>query len=83
MRRRILFATGAFRSRYSAQALGVVSLLHQGNFVYGDIRGVNIMVKREWNEGDVTGNVKLIDFDWAGREGSARYPPNVNYEQVE
>lgn len=60
-----------------------VFFLHRGNFVHGDIRGVNIMVKREWNECDVTGNVKLIDFDWAGQEGSARYPPNVNYEQVE
>jgi serine/threonine protein kinase len=60
-----------------------ISLLHQSDFVHGDIRDVNIMVKREWDENEAAKNVKLIDFDWAGREGIARYPPNVNHTQIE
>jgi serine/threonine protein kinase len=52
-----------------------VSTLHQGNFVHGDIRHVNMLVSR--NNG-----VKLIDFDWAGPEGTTRYPANVNHEGI-
>jgi serine/threonine protein kinase len=56
----------------------VVSVLHAGGFVHGDIRGVNLMVRRNWNETDDAKNVLLVDFDWAGPTGSTYYPPNVN-----
>jgi hypothetical protein len=35
-------------------------------FVFGDLRSPNVMVTGE-NE------VKLVDFDWAGEDGQARY----------
>jgi hypothetical protein len=41
------------------------------------------MVRREWNPDDGMRNLKLIDFDWAGPEGTTRYPANVNYEQID
>jgi len=46
------------------RALG---LLHKGGYVFGDLRSSNIMVEK-------TGEVKLIDFDWAGVQGQVKYP---------
>ncbi|PVG03683.1 hypothetical protein CPB86DRAFT_380744 [Serendipita vermifera] len=60
-----------------------VSILHDGGFVHGDIRDVNIMVKSNWNQNEKSKNVKLIDFDWAGEEGSTLYPPNVNFMDIQ
>ncbi|KAF9492953.1 hypothetical protein BDN71DRAFT_1509053 [Pleurotus eryngii] len=45
----------------------IVGVLHGKGFVFGDLRTPNIMY--------VNGLFKLIDFDWAGKEGEARYPP--------
>ncbi|KAF4586611.1 hypothetical protein EYR40_010623 [Pleurotus pulmonarius] len=45
----------------------IVSVLHNKGFVFGDLRPQNLMY--------VSGSFKLIDFDWAGKEGEARYPP--------
>jgi len=47
--------------------------LHQAHYVHGDIRDVNIMVRRDGEPGFM-----LVDFDWAGIIGEARYPANVN-----
>jgi hypothetical protein len=47
--------------------------LHQNGYVHGDVLDVNIMVKEE-NGGYL---VRLLDFDWAGEIGEARYPRNV------
>ena len=46
------------------RALG---LLHSHGMVFGDLRSPNIMVKK-------TGEVKLIDFNWAGEQGQVKYP---------
>ena len=54
----------------------VVSL-HQAGYVHGDIRTTNIMVKKNGGPG-----IFLIDFDWAGVIGEARYPMNVNREGI-
>ena len=37
------------------------------DLVFGDLRGPNIMVTKK-------GEVKLIDFNWAGIDGQAKYP---------
>jgi serine/threonine protein kinase len=44
----------------------VIGLLHDEGFVFGDLRTPNIMAQGE--------SIKLIDFDWAGRAGEAKYP---------
>ncbi|KAG9310575.1 hypothetical protein JVU11DRAFT_9130 [Chiua virens] len=41
--------------------------LHDGGYVYGDLRRPNVMITSE-------GGLKLIDFDWAGKKDEARYP---------
>jgi serine/threonine protein kinase len=46
--------------------------LHQENYVHGDVRNTNIMVKKDGSRG-----FKLVDFDWSGRIGEVRYPMNV------
>ncbi|KAF8623880.1 hypothetical protein AX15_006152 [Amanita polypyramis BW_CC] len=55
----------------------VLGRMHQQGFVHGDIRNVNVMIK----DGPIL-VVMLVDFDWAGRIGEARYPMNVNREDV-
>jgi serine/threonine protein kinase len=44
-----------------------LDLLHDRGLVFGDLRPPNVMITKEHK-------VKLIDFNWAGEEGQARYP---------
>ncbi|KAG1792983.1 uncharacterized protein HD556DRAFT_1527757 [Suillus plorans] len=46
--------------------------LHRGGYVHGDVRDTNIMVKKDCSPGFM-----LVDFDWSGAIGEARYPMNV------
>jgi serine/threonine protein kinase len=55
----------------------VLGQMHQQGFVHGDVRNVNVMI----TNGPAPA-VMLVDFDWAGRIGDARYPMNVNREDV-
>ncbi|PCH44003.1 hypothetical protein WOLCODRAFT_154047 [Wolfiporia cocos MD-104 SS10] len=54
-----------------------VNLLHTNDLVFGDLRQPNVMVvKRE----DGKHGAMLIDFDWCGEHGEARYPVRLNRE---
>ncbi|PPQ79188.1 hypothetical protein CVT25_002773 [Psilocybe cyanescens] len=44
-----------------------LKLLHDNGLVFGDVRSPNVMIT-------AAKEVKLIDFDWAGEEGQAKYP---------
>jgi len=46
--------------------------VHQSGYVHGDIRSSNILV------GERKEDFMLLDFDWAGPIGEARYPMNLN-----
>ncbi|KAJ7705208.1 hypothetical protein B0H16DRAFT_1346392, partial [Mycena metata] len=46
--------------------------LHGGGFVFGDLRGPNIILP------DDSRPVVFLDFDWAGKTGTARYPINLS-----
>uniref|UniRef100_T1IM59 Protein kinase domain-containing protein n=1 Tax=Strigamia maritima TaxID=126957 RepID=T1IM59_STRMM len=48
-----------------------LKVLHDGGFVFGDLRPPNILVNDE-------SEVNLIDFDWSGENGEGRYPEVVN-----
>ncbi|KAJ7325803.1 hypothetical protein DFH08DRAFT_968448 [Mycena albidolilacea] len=50
----------------AAQLSEILSVLHTGGDVFGDLRLPNIIVAKK--------QVKLIDFDWAGKVGLAKYP---------
>ena len=51
--------------------------LHGAKYVHGDFRDTNIMVSEDGKR------FMIIDFDWAERTGEARYPPNVNYTDIQ
>jgi hypothetical protein len=53
-----------------------VHQLHEGGFVHGDIREINMKFRKESDIGYE--GVMLLDFDWAGIEGEVCYPPNLN-----
>ncbi|PVF91820.1 hypothetical protein CPB86DRAFT_718713 [Serendipita vermifera] len=69
------------RLQLYAKVKQVMETLHSGGFVHGDFRKVNLKVRKNWKEStseqDV--GVMLVDFDWAGKAGEARYPANVNH----
>jgi len=48
-----------------------VSILHKAGFVHGDLRKPNVLFTEE-------GEIKIIDFDWCGKEGEVRYPLDIN-----
>jgi len=47
-----------------------IQALHEHNFVFGDLRLPNLLVKDR--------EVKFIDFDWCAKEGEGRYPVDLN-----
>ena len=49
-----------------------IETLHAKGFVHGDLREPNVLVTKE-------ADVKIIDFDWCGKVGEARYPSNINF----
>lgn len=55
--------------------LDIVKMMHDNNFVHGDLRFENIMAKLNSDEKWV---VKFIDFDWTGYDGEAEYPQFLN-----
>ena len=52
-----------------------VKVLHDEDYVHGDLREPNILIK-----GD--GGIKIIDFNWAGKVGEAYYPPHINLDKA-
>ena len=58
-------------NRLESQCTKIYNILNKKSYVHGDLRYPNILI-------DNDGNVKIIDFDWAGYEGQARYPYFLN-----
>lgn len=56
----------------------VVRILHDNNFVHGDLREGNILVCRN-SEKACGFDVKLIDFEWSGLVGTACYSHFMNH----
>ncbi|KAJ7724232.1 hypothetical protein B0H16DRAFT_1333673, partial [Mycena metata] len=67
-------ATGSIIADNVPQVLTeVLTALHDEGFVFGDLRGPNIILPD-----DRSRSVVLLDFDWAGKAGEARYPINLS-----
>ena len=49
-----------------------VRILHAQDMVFGDLRAPNVLVLEK--------KAMVVDFDWAGREGSARYPNDISLD---
>ncbi|KAI0327597.1 hypothetical protein GY45DRAFT_1373013 [Cubamyces sp. BRFM 1775] len=58
-----------------ASLQNAVKTLHANGFVFGDLRNPNVL--------EVGDGVMLIDsdFDWCGKEGTARYPSDILLEE--
>uniref|UniRef100_T1IH33 PH domain-containing protein n=1 Tax=Strigamia maritima TaxID=126957 RepID=T1IH33_STRMM len=69
------FEGGRFSNEIKTQLRNVLDVLHEGGFVFGDLRPPNILM-------DEKSRVNLIDFDWSGRDGVDRYPELVNSQIV-
>jgi serine/threonine protein kinase len=58
--------------RWEKDLRRLISEFHDRGLVHGDLRDANII------SGD-DGYVKLVDFDWGGKDGEVSYPtPNLN-----
>ena len=55
--------------------------MHGVGLAHGDLRDVNIMVRRS-DTGDNTWEVRFVDLDWLCVEGEGRYPLDVNTTSV-
>ncbi|KAI0082815.1 hypothetical protein K474DRAFT_1585190 [Panus rudis PR-1116 ss-1] len=80
-RNQILRPTRDLHSMEQAQAevkkiLRLVTL-HNGGFVHGDIRDVNVLVRKEGAPGEGPA-ILVVDWDWAGTMGKAVYPFSMN-----
>jgi len=58
---------------FLAEVRGILKRLHDDDFVFGDLRGANIMITKN-------NKVKFVDFDWAGKEGVSRYPLFLSHQ---
>ncbi|KAF8416717.1 hypothetical protein EV426DRAFT_625874 [Tirmania nivea] len=63
------------REAYREDIENIVACLHGNGFVHGDLRPTNLLVPKSANG---NGKVLLVDFDEAGQDGTASYPPNLN-----
>jgi len=77
---RVLFGlqlSDADKEKVRHKVTSVVRMLHQEVFVHGDIREANILIDYKSLTSDDE-KIHLIDFDWAGPIGEAKYPADVN-----
>lgn len=49
--------------------------MHEAGFVHGDLRYNNILVDEV-----AENSVRIVDWDWAGRQGEVKYPISINPE---
>ncbi|KZT05463.1 uncharacterized protein LAESUDRAFT_681482 [Laetiporus sulphureus 93-53] len=66
-------ATFADCVKHKERLSEAVDLLHHQKMVHGDIRLPNILIS-----GYPDAPLKLLDFDWAGVQGEARYPGRLS-----
>ena len=63
---------GCLTNQQHQRLKDAINILHSKNMVFGDLRRPNIFVGND--------TVMLIDFDWCGTAGEARYPPEINLD---
>ena len=70
---------GIDKGLLKGKCLNILHEIHQAGFCHGDFRDNNLLVVEEGN--DVS--LYLIDFDWAGKTGEAKYPYFMNHFQID
>jgi len=54
----------------------IIEKLESKNYVHGDLRSNNIMIRTDVMDESV--ELKVVDFDWAGEVGQVCYPAEWN-----
>jgi hypothetical protein len=57
----------------SAATVAVAGAFNIGRYAHGDLRDANTLVRLN-HAGSAADRVRFVDFEWAGVEGTARYP---------
>ncbi|KAI5988935.1 hypothetical protein F5J12DRAFT_969103 [Pisolithus orientalis] len=65
-------ATGSVMDEFNEK----LEAFYTAGFFHGDIHDVNVMVSHNGK------TFKIIDFNWAGRTGEARYPLDLSRREV-
>ncbi|PVG03040.1 hypothetical protein CPB86DRAFT_779928, partial [Serendipita vermifera] len=65
-----------------SRVLYAVERLHERKLVHGDIRAVNILIDTETINNEGGCSIHIVDFDWAGTLGTAKYPMRVNTKTI-
>ncbi|KAF9643961.1 hypothetical protein BDM02DRAFT_3272735 [Thelephora ganbajun] len=63
---------GANGAKHVESLRKAVRALHNEGLVFGDLREPNILIAKD--------GIKLVDFDWSGKEGMVRYPADISEE---
>ena len=74
------------KSYTDAQCLSlhnIINEMHSHGYVHGDLRNCNILIGGQKGQLINANRVCLIDFDWSGVEGNARYPGFMNHNTVD
>lgn len=58
------------RATHVGQLRRALQKLHAEGFVFGDLREPNILITEN--------DLKLVDFDWCGKQGEAFYPASIS-----
>jgi len=53
----------------------ILNELHEAGYCHGDFRSNNILVRSNLT-------IVIIDFDWAGKDGDAKYPLFMNHVDI-
>ena len=56
----------------------IIAALDEKEYVHGDLRSNNIMIRTDVMDKSV--ELKVVDFDWAGKAGQVYYPAERNEE---
>ncbi|KAH8817565.1 hypothetical protein DL96DRAFT_1622734 [Flagelloscypha sp. PMI_526] len=67
---RLLYETYQLSEEGYEKLKSGITTLHAKDFVYGDLRPPNVFLQAD-------GLPLLIDFDWCGKKGEARYPTDL------
>jgi len=54
----------------------IIAALDEKKYVHGDLRSNNIMIQTDGMDKSV--DLKVVDFDWAGKAGQVHYPAEQN-----
>jgi serine/threonine protein kinase len=78
------YLSGSDQIKIFEQLFKIIKLMHERQFVHGDLRSPNLMIKVTGTAPEIAPDdsqlpqIMVVDFDWAGRAGQVHYPISRN-----